>query len=104
MAADSRANQHALCSPSPWRWWEAQQLDIVRKQLSRGVQHHDRRCIVLTFVGLMHPCWLLSTLAVYALPLFVGFTVALAGYHAGARPIAPIVVGLITSNTTFIAG
>jgi hypothetical protein len=35
-------------------------LDIVTEQLSRGVQHHDRRCIVLTFVGLMHPCWLLS--------------------------------------------
>ena len=52
----------------------------------------------------MHPCSLLSTLAVYALPLFVGFTVALAGYHAGSRPIAPIVVGLITSNTTFVAG
>jgi hypothetical protein len=59
--------------------------------------------IVLTFVGLMYLCWLLFTLAVYALPLSVGLSAALAGYHAGSGPIAAVIVGLIASSITFAA-
>jgi hypothetical protein len=60
--------------------------------------------IVLTFVGLAYLGWLLFTLAVYALPLSIGFSAALAGYHAGSGLIAAMIVGLIASSITFAAG
>ena len=40
--------------------------------------------IVLSVVGLGFFCWLLFTLAVYALPFFAGVTAALAAYHSGS--------------------
>jgi hypothetical protein len=60
--------------------------------------------IVLTFVGLAYLCWLLFTLAVYALPLFVGSSLAMAAYHGGSGPIAATIVGLIASSMTVVAG
>jgi hypothetical protein len=60
--------------------------------------------IVLTFVGLAYLCWLLFTLAVYALPLFVGATLALAAYHNGSGPIAATIVGLIASSISVVTG
>jgi hypothetical protein len=59
--------------------------------------------IVLTFVGLAYLCWLLFTLAVYALPLFVGASLALAAYHGGSGPIAATIIGLIASSITLVA-
>jgi hypothetical protein len=58
--------------------------------------------IILTFVGLAYLCWLLFTLAVYALPLFVGASLALAAYHGGSGPIAAMIVGLIASSITLV--
>jgi len=60
--------------------------------------------IVLTFVGLGYLCWLLFALAVYALPLFVGASLALAAYHGGSGPIAATIVGLIASSITVVTG
>src|SRR5215510_12570099 len=60
--------------------------------------------IVLALVGLAYLCWLLFTLAVYALPLFAGVTAGLAVYHAGSGPIGAIIVGLIAGTITLIAG
>jgi hypothetical protein len=60
--------------------------------------------IVLSFVGLAYLCWLLFTLAVYALPLFVGASMALAAYHGGSGPIAATIVGLIASSITVVTG
>ena len=40
--------------------------------------------IILAFVGLAYLSWLLFTLAVYALPAFVGITAGLAAYRSGA--------------------
>jgi hypothetical protein len=42
--------------------------------------------------------------AVYALPLFAGVTAGLATYHSGSGPIGAIIVGLIASTITLIAG
>ena len=58
--------------------------------------------IILTFVGLAYLCWLLFTLAVYALPLFVGGSLALAAYHDGSGPIAALIVGVIGSSITLV--
>ena len=38
-------------------------------------------------------CWLLFTLAVYALPFFVGLTAGMAAYHSGAGVIGALIVG-----------
>ena len=59
--------------------------------------------IVLTVVGLAYLCWLLFTLAVYALPVFVGASAALAAYDSGSAPIAAFIVGLIGSGITLVA-
>ena len=59
--------------------------------------------IVLTVVGLAYLCWLLFTLAVYALPVFVGASAALAAYDSGSGPIAAFIVGLIGSGITLVA-
>jgi hypothetical protein len=39
--------------------------------------------IILSVFAIAFFCWLLFTLAVYALPLFVGLTAAFAAYHHG---------------------
>jgi hypothetical protein len=58
--------------------------------------------IVLTVVGLVYLCWLLFTLAVYALPVFVGASVAFAAYDSGAGPIAACMLGLVGSGMTLV--
>jgi len=60
--------------------------------------------IVLSFVGLGFICWLLFTLAVYALPCLTAVTAGLAAYHSGAGEIGAILVGLIAGAVTLAAG
>ena len=48
--------------------------------------------IVLAFIGLAYLCWLVFSLAIYALPLFAGASAGLATYHSGSGPIAAIIV------------
>ena len=43
--------------------------------------------IVLSVVGIGFFCWLLFTLAVYALPFFAGMTAGLAAFHSGSGVI-----------------
>jgi hypothetical protein len=59
--------------------------------------------IVLNLVGLGIFCWLLFTLAVYALPFFVGATTGVFAYHSGAGPLGAIAVGLLAGGTTLAA-
>ena len=47
-------------------------------------------------------CWLLFTLAVYAMPFFVGVTAAFAAFNHGAGVIGALVVGLIASVVTLV--
>jgi hypothetical protein len=60
--------------------------------------------IVLSFVGLGFLCWLLFTLAVYALPLFAAVATGLAAYHSGSGAIGAILVGFIAGAVTVAAG
>jgi hypothetical protein len=60
--------------------------------------------IILGFVGLAYLCWLLFTLAVYALPLFAAVAAGLATYHSGSGPIGAIIVGAIAGSITLVAG
>jgi hypothetical protein len=49
-------------------------------------------------------CWLLFTLAIYALPFFAGLSAGLAAFHAGAGVLGALVVGAAAGIATLIAG
>jgi hypothetical protein len=59
--------------------------------------------IVLGVFGLGF-CWLLFTLAVYALPFLAGLTVGLASFHSGSGFIGALVVGLLVGVTILVVG
>lgn len=60
--------------------------------------------IVLSIVGLGFCCWLVFTLAIYALPTFAGLTAGLAAFHSGAGVIGALVVGLMAGSATLALG
>ena len=49
-------------------------------------------------------CWLIFTLAVYALPFFAGIMVGLAVYHSGAGVVGAPVVGFAAGAVTLVVG
>ena len=60
--------------------------------------------IVLSVFGLGFFCWLLFTLAVYALPFFAGLTAGLAAFHSGSGVIGAIIVGVLAGGATLALG
>ena len=60
--------------------------------------------IVLGVFGLGFICWLLFTLAVYALPFLAGLSVGLAAFHSGAGLIGALVVGFLVGVTILVLG
>jgi len=55
-------------------------------------------------VGIGFLCWLLFTLAVYALPVFVGVTTGAWAYGTGAGPIGAFIVGMAATGATLAVG
>ena len=49
-------------------------------------------------------CWLLFTLAVYALPFFAGLTAGLAAFHSSSGVIGALIVGVLAAGTTLVIG
>lgn len=49
-------------------------------------------------------CWLLFTLAVYALPFFAGLTVGFAAYHTGSGVIGAIIVAVLAGAAVLAIG
>ena len=60
--------------------------------------------VLLNIVGLGIFCWALFALATHALPFFVGMTVGIYSFQAGAGPFGAIVVGFVTAGFTFVVG
>ncbi|MDP3746810.1 MAG: hypothetical protein Q8Q88_07140, partial [Phenylobacterium sp.] len=60
--------------------------------------------LILMIVGLAAVCWLLFSLAVYALPLFAGVSAGLYAHGAGAGLFGAILVGTLTGAATLVAG
>jgi hypothetical protein len=60
--------------------------------------------LILSVFGIGFLCWLMFTLAVYALPFFAGMTVGLAAYHSGAGVIGSLVGGFAAGAATLVAG
>ena len=49
-------------------------------------------------------CWLIFTLAVYALPFFVGLTAGMAAFHSGAGILGALLVGIVVGALTLGLG
>lgn len=60
--------------------------------------------IVLSVANIGFFCWLLFTLAVYALPFFLGVTAAFATYHGGSGVIGAIIVGVLAGGAALAIG
>jgi hypothetical protein len=60
--------------------------------------------IVLSVFGLGFFCWLLFTLAVYALPFLAGLTAGLAAFQSGSGFIGALVVGLLAGSSLLVLG
>ena len=60
--------------------------------------------IVLNTVGLGLFCWLIFTLAVYALPFFVGLYVFMLALHGGAGILGAPLVGIAVGGMTLAIG
>ena len=60
--------------------------------------------IILSIAGLVLTCWLLFTLAVYALPLAVAVSAGLFAHQTGAGFLGSILVGLVAGVLSLIAG
>jgi hypothetical protein len=60
--------------------------------------------LILGVFGIGFFCWLLFTLAIYALPFFAGFTAGLAAFHGGAGVLGALAVGAAAGIATLIAG
>src|SRR5260370_2722619 len=60
--------------------------------------------ILLNFAGIGLFCWLIFTLAVYALPFFVGLAVFMMALHGGAGILGAPLVGIAAGGMTLAIG
>jgi hypothetical protein len=60
--------------------------------------------IVLNIIGLGFFCWVLFTLAIYALPFFVGMTVGLYAHESGTGPLGAIGFGIVAAAFVLVIG
>jgi hypothetical protein len=103
-----RLQQYGIPNPTGIRYSEGCAVVVVEgaavRPMSRGITTMIIIGIVLSFVGLGFLCWLLFTLAVYALPVFAAIATSLAAYHSGSGAIGAILVGFIAGAVTVAAG
>lgn len=60
--------------------------------------------ILLSIAAIGLFCWLLFTLAVFALPFFAGVSIGIWAYHTGAGWLGAVIVGFIAATLTFGIG
>jgi hypothetical protein len=60
--------------------------------------------LILGVFGIGFFCWLLFTLAIYALPFFAGLTAGLAAFDGGAGVLGALAAGAAAGIATLIAG
>ena len=60
--------------------------------------------ILLNVIGLGVICWALFTLAVHALPFFVGLTAGIYSFQIGMGPFGAIVIGFVVACCTLVLG
>ena len=60
--------------------------------------------LILNLLGIGLFCWLIFTLAVYALPFFVGLTAGMTAFHTGAGVLGALLVGIVIGALTLGVG
>ena len=60
--------------------------------------------LVLSVAGIGFLCWLLFSLAVFALPFFAAVSAGLWAYHGDVGPVGAIFVGILAGGVTLVAG
>lgn len=60
--------------------------------------------LIFSVAGIGFFCWLLFTLAVYALPVFAALTADLAAYHSGAGVVGAVIVAVLAGGATLVIG
>jgi len=60
--------------------------------------------LILSMFGIGLFCWLIFTLAVYALPFFIGLTAGMAAFHSGAGVVGALLVGIVAGAVTLAIG
>lgn len=60
--------------------------------------------LILSIFGIGLFCWLIFTLAIYALPFFVGLTAGMAAFHSGAGILGAFLVGIVVGALTLGLG
>jgi hypothetical protein len=60
--------------------------------------------LILSMFGIGLFCWLIFTLAVYALPFFVALMAGMAAFHGGAGVIGALLVGIVAGALTLGIG
>jgi len=60
--------------------------------------------IILGVAAIGFLCWILFSLAVYALPFFAALSAGMWAYHSNAGPIGAILVGIVAGAATLVAG
>jgi hypothetical protein len=85
---------------APWWWWKARPSDLYLTEYTAMIIFGP----LLVIVGIGFICWLLFTLAVFALPFFVGLTIGIWAFHTGAGVLGGIAVGLVAGGLTFGIG
>jgi hypothetical protein len=60
--------------------------------------------IILGVAAIGFLCWILFSLAVYALPFFAALSAGMWAYHINAGPVGAILVGIVAGAATLVAG
>ena len=60
--------------------------------------------LILNVFGIGLFCWLIFTLAVYALPFFIGLTAGMAAFHSGASILGSLFTGIGTGALALVIG
>jgi len=60
--------------------------------------------LVLSVAGVGFCCWLLFTLAIYALPFFAGLTAAFAAYHGGCGILGATIIAVMVGAAMLAIG
>jgi hypothetical protein len=85
---------------APWWWWKARPSDLYLTETATMMFIG----ILLSVAAISFFCWLLFTLAVFALPFFAGVTAGTWAYHTGAGWLGAILIGIVGAGLTLSIG
>ncbi len=85
---------------APRWWWKARPSELYLTETATMLFLGP----LLVLAGIASFCWLLFTLAAFALPFFVGLTVGMWAFHTGAGALGGIIVGVVAGGATFGIG